>query len=75
MEQYDVIVIGGGFAGLTCALTLAKEGRRVCVLEKEHTLGGAFQSFKRKGTRLDTGFHYVGGVGKGEIMYPLIQYQ
>lgn len=74
MEQYDIIVIGGGFAGLTCALTLAKEGRRVCVLEKEHTLGGAFQSFKRKGTRLDTGFHYVGGVGKGEIMYPLIQY-
>lgn len=74
MEKYDIVIIGGGFAGLTCALALSKEGRKVCVLEKERILGGAFQSFSRKGQRFDTGFHYVGGVGKGEIMYPLVKY-
>lgn len=74
MEKYDIVIIGGGFAGLTCALTLSKEGKKVCVLEKERIPGGAFQSFSRKGQRFDTGFHYVGGVGKGEIMYPLVKY-
>ncbi|MBQ3732947.1 MAG: FAD-dependent oxidoreductase [Bacteroidales bacterium] len=34
MERADVIVIGGGFAGLTCALALAKAGKQVLVLEK-----------------------------------------
>lgn len=74
MEKYDVIVIGGGFAGLTCAIIMAKEGKKVCVLEKEWQMGGAFQSYQRGKQQLETGFHYVGGVGKNEIMRPVIEY-
>jgi beta-carotene ketolase (CrtO type) len=37
---YDVIVAGGGHHGLTCAAYLAREGRRVIVLEREGWLGG-----------------------------------
>lgn len=74
MGKTDIIVIGGGFAGLTCALTLAKTGRSVLVLEKGSVLGGAFQSFRRHGLSLDTGFHFVGGVGEGEVMRPLISF-
>lgn len=74
MKKYDVIVIGAGLAGLSCAYILQKKGRSVCVLEKERMIGGAFQSFKRAGLQLETGFHYVGGVEKGEMMYPLVHY-
>jgi len=37
---YDAIVIGGGHNGLVAAAYLAKAGRRVCVLERRHVLGG-----------------------------------
>jgi phytoene dehydrogenase-like protein len=39
-SQFDAIVIGGGHNGLVCAAYLARAGRRVCVLERRHVLGG-----------------------------------
>ncbi|MEM6543810.1 MAG: NAD(P)/FAD-dependent oxidoreductase [Pseudomonadota bacterium] len=40
-NAYDVIVIGAGHNGLTCAAYLAKAGRRVLVLERRPMIGGA----------------------------------
>ncbi len=34
MNGYDVILIGGGLAGLTAAIHLAQNGRAVCLIEK-----------------------------------------
>lgn len=39
--HYDAIVIGGGHNGLVAACYLAKAGKRVLVLERYHTVGGA----------------------------------
>jgi phytoene dehydrogenase-like protein len=39
-SKFDAIVIGGGHNGLVCAAYLARAGRKVCVLERRHVLGG-----------------------------------
>ena len=40
MSKYDVIVIGGGHNGLTAATVLAKNGKKILVVEKRNVLGG-----------------------------------
>jgi oxygen-dependent protoporphyrinogen oxidase len=42
--QYDVIVIGSGISGLTCAYRLLEAGRRVLLLERAPRFGGAIRS-------------------------------
>ena len=48
-SRYDVIVIGSGLGGLTCANMLARNGYSVLLLEQHHKLGGLATWFKRKG--------------------------
>ena len=39
-KKYDVIVCGGGVAGVAAAVTAAKEGFSTLLLEKSNILGG-----------------------------------
>ena len=41
IKHYDIIVIGGGFAGAAAAIAAAREGKRVRLIEKYNCLGGA----------------------------------
>jgi hydroxysqualene dehydroxylase len=53
----DVVVVGGGLAGLSSALVLAEAGRQITLLESRPRLGGATASFTRDGVTVDTGQH------------------
>jgi all-trans-retinol 13,14-reductase len=48
-DCYDVVVIGSGLGGLTAANILARQGRRVLLLEQHYKLGGLATWFKRPG--------------------------
>lgn len=40
----EVIVIGGGLTGLTCAWQLKKNGHDVEILERDNRIGGLMQT-------------------------------
>ena len=50
-------MIGGGLAGITAAIALAKAEHQVTLLEAKPRLGGATMSFNRDGLVIDTGQH------------------
>jgi phytoene dehydrogenase-like protein len=63
-EKFDVVIVGGGLAGLTAAVMLANEGKRVAVLEKGKNFGGRGSSKEVSGTFLNLGPHALYKKGK-----------
>ena len=64
-HDQDVIVIGGGIAGLTAAALLAHAGTRVTLLEAHHQLGGCAGTFRRGPYTFDVGATQVAGFEVG----------
>ena len=61
--NYDVIVVGAGFAGLSAAVDLADRGVRVLVLEANRHLGGRATAYRSSvsGGSIDNGQHVLFG--------------
>jgi phytoene dehydrogenase-like protein len=55
--HYDVVIIGGGVAGLATGALLAKAGRKVVVLEKGNQVGGRAYTYVDRGFVLNYGAH------------------
>ena len=72
--KYDVVIVGSGLGGLQCGLILARRGMKVVILERQQQPGGCMQSFRRHGELLDTGMHYVGGIGEGGCLHAPFKY-
>jgi len=52
-------IVGGGMAGLTAALRLAKAGHRVTLWERDQALGGLARAFPVEGTYLEHFYHHL----------------
>ena len=52
-RQYDVIIVGGGIAGLVSANYLVNEGVSVLLVERYERVGGCCSSFERENFRFD----------------------
>lgn len=58
-ETFDVAVVGGGFAGLSAAMRLARGGRKVVLLEAEQSLGGLGGTFEfADGVTVEKFYHH-----------------
>lgn len=73
-SRYDVVIIGGGLGGLLSGVLLAKEGMKVCLLEKDKQLGGCLQTFSLHKKVFDSCVHYIGGLGEGHTLHSIFRY-
>ncbi len=55
--QYDVLIVGAGFAGLSAAALLGRSGYKVGIIEREAGVGGRAQVLDNEGFILDYGLH------------------
>ncbi len=55
----DVLIVGGGMAGLTAAAYLSNAGLKVLLCEKEKQTGGLVNSFEYKGFVFDGGIRAI----------------
>lgn len=71
---YDMLVLGAGMSGIASAITLAKNGMKVALLEKAPRIAPLLRGFSRQGVQFDTGFHYAGGLGPGGCLERFFDY-
>src|SRR5260370_34785689 len=67
----SIVIIGGGFAGLTAGVALAGAGYRVHLLEQKPYLGGRARSFTdpTTGSVVDNGQHIFMGCYRSTIRF------
>ena len=70
MKKHDVIVVGGGMAGLTAATYLAKRGIDVLLIEKNDKCGGLVNSFFKDGFLFEGGVRALESAG---IIIPMLK--
>lgn len=68
------VIIGGGIGGLFSGAFLSRNGYKVTVLEKNATVGGGLQCFRKKGKIFETGMHVMGGWEHGGNLSKICSY-
>ncbi len=63
MSKQEVIIVGGGIAGLTAAAYLARAGKKVLLLEKNEECGGLVTTFTKDGFRFEGGVRALESAG------------
>jgi carotene isomerase len=73
MQNTDVVIIGSGIGGLSCAALLARYGFDVIVCESHSIPGGAAHTFERNGFKFDSGPSLYSGLSSSPSTNPLKQ--
>ncbi|MEH2070806.1 MAG: NAD(P)/FAD-dependent oxidoreductase [Nostoc sp.] len=73
MQNTDVVVIGSGIGGLSCAALLARYGFDVIVCESHSIPGGAAHAFECNGFKFESGPSLYSGLSSGSSTNPLRQ--
>lgn len=55
MQDYDVVVVGGGVGGITAAALCQKAGLKTLVLEQSDRIGGCCSTYEVEGFHFDVG--------------------
>lgn len=71
-KKFDVGVIGSGLGSLTAAALLAKQGKRVVILEQNYLPGGCTSSYWRKGFIWESGATTVVGLDQNMPLKHLV---
>ena len=58
-ENYDIIILGGGIAGMNAALNLGKQGFEVVLVEKEPELGGFARNLRHASASIISQYQYT----------------
>ena len=69
-QTYDVLVVGGGIAGLTAAAYCAKAGLQTLVCERGQMTGGLVNSFSSRGYTFDAGIRALEDSG---VISPMLR--
>jgi len=72
-KETDIVVIGSGIGGLSCAALLARYGFNVAVCESHSIPGGAAHAFERNGFKFDSGPSLYSGLSYSPSANPLRQ--
>ena len=66
-DEYDVIILGGGMAGVSAAQTLVKKGiTNFIIIEGKDVIGGRMRAQQFGGITINTGAVWVQGTGNGK---------
>ncbi len=73
MEETEIVVVGSGIGGLSCAALLARYGYKVIVCESHSIPGGAAHGFEQRGFKFDSGPSLYSGLSYSPSPNPLRQ--
>ena len=67
----DIIVIGGGIAGLNAGIELLQKGHKVTIIEKNDNVGGLCSGYDVNGFYIDACIHWLMGTNKSNALYEI----
>ena len=67
----DIVIIGGGIAGLNSGIELLQKGHKVTIIEKNDSVGGLCSGYDVDGFYIDACIHWLMGTQKTNSLYEI----